>query len=268
MDDQYLDFAKNLALQAGEIIRKNFILGAKREWKADGSPVTETDLAVNRLVIDEIKKKFKTHGVLGEEESALGKDDEFLWVCDPIDGTIPFSHGYPTFAFSLALVKDGEVILGVLHDPILDRLVWAQKGKGAFLNGKPISVSQKSDLKNGMLDLSVTDRFAYKIAGVRTDFDHEGAFTLTLGSVCYGSLMVASGEFIGEIYCSIYSHDIAAAKVIVDEAGGRVTDLFGKEQRYDGGLRGAIISNGKVHDDLVRVIGQFLNRKPQKRESL
>jgi len=90
-----------LARQAGEVMRKDFSLGMKKEWKKDKTPVTVTDTFVNRMVINAIGKEYPEHSILGEEENSL-KDSEYVWVCDPIDGTIPFSHGFPIFAFSLS----------------------------------------------------------------------------------------------------------------------------------------------------------------------
>src|SRR3990167_6073867 len=139
----YKDFAINLAYKAGERMRKDFTLGMKKEWKKDKTPVTVTDTVINRMVIDAIEKEYPSHSILGEEENKM-KESEYVWVCDPIDGTVPFAHGFPIFAFSLALVKNGAPILGVIYDPMLDRLVYAEKGKGAFLNSKPIKVSSFS----------------------------------------------------------------------------------------------------------------------------
>ena len=110
--------------------------------KKDGSPVTKTDLAINKLVIDRVKKYFPSHGVLGEEQSNYVEKADYVWVCDPVDGTIPFSRGMPTCMFSLGLTFKGKPILGVGYDPFIDRLIFAELGKGAFLNGKKIHVSR------------------------------------------------------------------------------------------------------------------------------
>jgi len=124
-----INFAKNLAYKAGKIMRDNFSLGMKKQWKKDGTPLTKTDKIVNELVINEISKKFPAHSILGDERKLMKKSSSFTWVCDLIDGTIPFSHGCPIFTFSLALVKDGKSILGVLfYDVMLDRLFWAGRG--------------------------------------------------------------------------------------------------------------------------------------------
>src|SRR3989344_1795821 len=140
-----LEFAKGIAREAGALMRQNFTLGMKKEWKDDDTPLTKTDLAINQLVLEAVQKKYPEHSYIGEEGNNI-KESEYTWVCDPVDGTIPFSHGYPTFAFSLALTKNGESILGVIYDPIMDRLVHAEKGRGAFLNGKRIAVRKESKI--------------------------------------------------------------------------------------------------------------------------
>src|SRR3989338_9591130 len=123
--DESLDFAAGLAREAGEIMRQNFALGMKKEWKEDDSPITVTDIRINSLVLEAIQKKYPAHSFVGEEGSRI-IESEYVWVCGPVDGTVPFSHGYPIFMFSLALVKNGMPIAGVLYDPILKRMFYAE----------------------------------------------------------------------------------------------------------------------------------------------
>jgi len=254
----YKDFAIDLAYKAGERMRKDFTLGMKKEWKEDKTPVTVTDIFVNQLVIDSISKKFPEHSILAEEISNL-KDSEHVWVCDPIDGTIPFSHGFPIFAFSLALVKDGKPILGVIYDPILDRLVYAEKDKGATLNGKPIKVSSASSFsERTIIDGGIQ---ALGLLGLDEKIQKREVLTTRIYSCVYGGMLVALGEFIAEIYRYINPWDAAAVKIVVEEAGGKVTDLLGLEQRYDQEINGFIASNGRVHDELVRRAKNYFKKK-------
>src|SRR5690606_7148188 len=111
--DEYLAFAKTLATEAGQIMRDHFVLGIDTEWKQDATPLTIADTSINQLVIDQVKQRFPTHGVLGEEAS-FGTDREYLWVVDPVDGTMPYSHGIPTSTFSLALVQNGQPIVAAV----------------------------------------------------------------------------------------------------------------------------------------------------------
>jgi len=247
---EYKTFAINLANQAGKIMRANFNLGMKKEWKKDFTPVTATDIKINKLVINQVKKYFPTHGVLGEEESYNVKGKEYLWVVDPVDGTVPFSHGFPTFVFSLALVKNGVPIVGVINDPIMKRLVWAEKGKGAFLNGKRTKVSKNSSLKKSVV--AVGDKMPKAI----TYLEKKKAFNVNLYSYVYEAMLVAIGEISGAFYTYGFAHDGAAAKIIVEEAGGKATDLNGNDQRYDRKINGQLVSNGLLHRKLI-----LLNQK-------
>jgi len=250
-------FAIDVAKEAGEIIRKNFTLGMKKEWKGDEGPVTETDYRINTILVERVQKEFSQYGVLGEEESYNEKAAN-LWVCDPVDGTIAFSHGIPISTFSLALVQGGEPVLGVVYDPFMDNLYVAEKGKGAYRNGEKISVSDVSDIKQKMIEITTWYRAPYYLAGIGDKIEKDGAITTHLCSLIFATMLVAVGEYVGTIFSGSSAHDVAAAKVIVEEASGKVTDLDGNEQRYDKPIKGAIISNGKIHDYLVRVVKESL----------
>src|SRR3989338_11702533 len=241
---EFKDFAVDLAKEAGDIIRTNFVLGMKKEWKADSSPLTETDTKINSLVIDEVRKNFPAHSVIAEEGSSIQEGSEYVWVCDPIDGTIPFSHGIPTCVFSLALVKDGVPVVAVVYDPFMDRLFTAEKGNGAQLNGTTIHVSPAKTLKNAVVGVRVWkffQRFHFSYAMHNLDHQYD-VIPINLMSVIYEGVLVACGELAATFYQHVYAHDVAALKLIVEEAGGKVTDLFGNEQRYDGKIKGAVIS--------------------------
>ncbi len=243
----HLEFATKLAREAGAVIKANFAIGMKKDWKADDTPVTVTDHAINRTVIEAVRKTYPKMSLLGEEDSFMVEGSEYTWVCDPVDGTIPFSHGVPTCMFSLALVKNGESILGVLYEPFLNRMFTAEKGKGAFLNGKPIQVSKAKTFKRSIT--SVTEPGAYKA------FVDAGSRVMSLLSYCYVSSLVASGELTAAVAWKwAGAWDVAAVKVIVEEAGGKVTDLRGNEQRYDGPLNGAIATNGILHAEALKLV--------------
>lgn len=254
----YKTFAIDLAKKAGETILTNFTKENSSHYKPDGSPVTEVDLQINSFVISEIKKHFPNHNIKGEEQSDLKNDSEFLWVCDPIDGTYNFAHHIPLIVFSLALLKDGQPILGVVFDPFANHLFYAEQGKGAFLNDKPISVSPDTDPAKNIVEISQSVRSIYKLWPLFKNLANAGIRTMRLGSTIYAGSMVANGNFIGMVFAHESAHDIAALKIIVEEAGGRVTDLFGHDQRYDEPIKGAIVSNGKIHQLLVDEIAKIL----------
>lgn len=250
--NNYKNFALHLAREAGTMMKANFVRGMKKEWKSDNTPLTETDVAVNDLVIKSVKQTFPTHGVLGEEASVLTGQEQEIWVVDPIDGTLPFSHGYPTFVFSLALTVKGKSILGVIYDPILDRLAFAEKGQGTFINGQPSRVSTATNLNKSIVHVDAYD----KLFGIRKILRDQGAWTPSLLSAVYASLQVATGDFVGEIFEYPNPWDGAAVKIIVEEAGGKVTDLEGNEQGYDQPINGFIASNGILHSQLLTLVSQ------------
>lgn len=253
---EYKDFMIDLAGRAGEIMLANFSLGMKKDWKEDNTPLTVTDTTINKMVIEEVEKNFPDHALLGEEESNM-KESDYTWVCDPVDGTIPFSHGYPTFMFSLALTHNGKSIAGVLYDPTLKRMFYAEKGKGAFLNNRPIHVSSVSNFKNAMVNLDTDVR----LIGLRKkiiDIVGKDAYATTFYCATYGASLVACGEFVAQVYEYDKPWDGAAVKIIIEEAGGKVTDLAGNEQDYDKTINGFVATNGFVHDELIREIQSSL----------
>lgn len=246
------DFATSVARDGGKAMLAHFGLGMVRKMKTDGSVVTEGDLAVDKIVVQGIREEFPDDGILGEEGSSISGHNGYVWVLDPIDGTLHYSHGIPVCMVSLARVLDGEPVLGVLYDPFLHRLFVAEKGQGATLNGSPIHVSVRSRLTNASVGLG----------SIRAEFHHlcpalskAGAVPVPLFSIVYLTALVAAGEFVGAYFRGKNAWDVAAGKIMVEEAGGRVTDLHGNLQRYDGTVRGAVFSNGLVHDDLLMLVG-------------
>jgi fructose-1,6-bisphosphatase/inositol monophosphatase family enzyme len=262
--ENYKQFAIDIAKEAGKIITDNFKIGMEKKYKWGYSPVTETDIKINQLVIDEVRKNFPTHAVLAEEQSDLKDKYDYLWVCDPVDGTIPFSHGVPVCTFSIALVdNDGQSLLGVIYDPFMNRMFVAEKGKGAFLNDNKISVNQNANLENNYVTIDAWPKAKYDLLKLEYQLrEATGAAILRYGSLCYSGVLVAAGEFTASIFAGNTAHDVAALKVIVEEAGGKVTDLFGNDQRYDKEIKGAIISNGLVHNQILQTVSQLIGKGP------
>jgi len=252
-----LEFAVGLAKQAGEIMKRNFALGMKKEWKDNDTPLTVTDTEINALVMKAVEEKYPTHSFLGEEGSRI-IESEYTWVCDPVDGTMPFSYGYPTFAFSLALTKNGESVLGVIYDPMCDRLLHAEKGTGAFLNGGKIRVSNESEFSRKSF---VSINGEQGLAPVRAKLVELRCRLPKLYSCVYTGMLVATGEFAAEVFEFDSPWDAAALKIIVEEAGGKVTNLLGEEQRYDRPIKGFIAGNPVMHQKLVEMVGPFMNAK-------
>jgi myo-inositol-1(or 4)-monophosphatase len=249
-------FAVELAKKAGKIIQKDFKLGMKSWYKKDKTVVTKADIQINHMVMRSVKKMFPNHSILAEEESDMSKKSNKIWVCDPLDGTLMFMHGVPNCVFSLAYVEDGKPVVGVVFDPFTNRMFYAEKGRGAYLNGKRIYVSTKTDIKYSLMGLCCwKDRGSFAdISDIYKKLIHESTDVLDIGSITYLGALVAAGQIEASIHPATASHDSAALKIIVEEAGGKVTDLFGDEQRYDQKIKGCIISNGLVHNELVKIV--------------
>lgn len=255
--DGLLKFASDLARDAGKIMLQYFDASNQAiETKADSSPVTIADKKINQLVIDRVTKTFQSHGVLAEEGSSH-EDRKELWVCDPIDGTVGYILGMPTALFSLAFVVDGQPEIAVIFDPYQNKLYSATHGQGAKVNNKSLSVSNKDKLAGANIAISASYSQLKDRQQLYDQLPQLGLYLQLIHGNVFKSVLVASGKVDGYIFPGRSAHDIAASKLIVEEAGGRVTDLNGNEQRYDGPIFGAIISNGRLHDRLVELVQDF-----------
>jgi fructose-1,6-bisphosphatase/inositol monophosphatase family enzyme len=252
-----LDFAISVARSAGAIMLDYFDRVNKGvATKADKSSVTEADKLINTLLIDRVKAAYPGHGIYGEEESFEAGRSE-LWVCDPIDGTDGFIMGAPTAMFSLAFVVDGEPQLGVLYDPFLDRLFTALAGGGAYMNGQPVHVSSVSGLDGAILSMAGGLDQVFEREDLLKGLMEQGAKMRMVPGNVFKSSAVSQGKIDGYIFPGKSAHDVAAAKLVVEEAGGKVTDLRGEPQQYNSKITGAIISNGQLHDQLVQAVAAF-----------
>lgn len=254
--DEYLAFAKTLAYEAGAIMKKHFGQNPDASFKEDETIVTVADKEINSLVIERVKAVYPEHAIDGEEESH-GEKGECVWVCDPIDGTNPFAMQLPVSVFSLALVVDGESRVGVVYDPYCDKLYAATKGGGAFVNDTPLQVNKNVLGKRVRMNVDWWSDADYDTLAAMHQLSRDtGVYLLYPGSTTHAAVLVAEGAFVASVFPGTKGKnvDIAAAKVIVEEAGGRVTDIFGEEQRYDGDIRGAVVSNGIVHDEIVKYL--------------
>lgn len=257
--NKYREFAVGVAREAGEIMRKYADMDQQVERKSDNSPVTIADKLINSLLIERVKGAFASHGVLGEEESYKSDRNE-LWVCDPIDGTVSFILHDPHSMFSLGFTVDGEVIVAAAYNPWTDELFTAIKGSGAEKNGKLIRVSDRT-WGNGAVIVSTSDPIhkpyptdsPEAILRIRS----EGNRLFHLSGCVFKGVMIAQGYADGYIFPYDTAHDIAAVKLIVEEAGGSVTNLAGKEQRYDQKINGAIVSHKGVHTELREIAEDY-----------
>lgn len=256
--NDYLKFAKEIANYAGKTMIKYFNQDNGQKYKGDKTVVTLADTEINSYLVKKVKEKYPTHAVDGEEEQ-FGKSN-YLWVCDPVDGTAMYARHIPTAVFSLALVVDGESVLGVVYDPFTDSLYTGVKGQGAYCNNKKISVNNyKLNDKESVIHIDTWPTADYQLMDVYKELGKQ-TYMVNIGSIVRSCICVAKGDFTLAVFPGTKHRncDIAAVKIIVEEAGGKVTDIFGEDQRYDQDINGAIVSNSIIHDEVVREIKKQL----------
>ncbi len=252
---EYLEFAIDIAHYAGDRINYYFSLDKDMSYKRDKTVVTEVDKDINHYLIEKVKEKYPNHSVNGEEEK-FENNSNYVWVCDPIDGTGMFVARVPVSVFSLALVVDGEVQVGVVYDPFFDKMYTAIKGEGAYCNGEVIHVN---NLKLGelgyRLNYEMWNQAKYDTMDIANKLLSQAKIS-SIGSVARSCMAVATGYFSCDLFPGIEhgNCDIAASSLIVSEAGGIVTDFYGNSQRYDQDIKGAIISNGVSHEKILEYV--------------
>lgn len=251
----YLAFAEALAKEAGHIAHAYERHAISFEHKSDNSPVTDADLKINSLVIARCRAAYPDIGVLGEEESiASAKTSGFLWVCDPIDGTIPYSMGMSASMFCLALVEDGVPVVGVAYDFANDRLFSAVKGAGVRLNGEPIE--PPGDVKPmRFVDLEWWPSSIYQLQEARSRLESSNLSTLFIASSVFAGTMVVLRRLMAVVYGSSKPWDGAALYVIATEMGAKMTNLDGEVQRYDQPIKGFILANTDDFDAIFACVG-------------
>lgn len=252
-----LDVAIEAARQAGKFLKNN--LGKVRDiQKKSGQEknlVTEIDKQSEQLIISIIKKHFPKHGILAEESGKQGEISDYKWIIDPLDGTTNYTHGFPVYCVSIGVEHNGELLYGVVYDPNFDELFYAEKGKGAFLNGKKIRVSQTEKLSDSLL---VTG-FPYNIAeNPNHAIEHFVNFLFhsqairRMGSAAIDLAYVAAGRYDGFWEVALNPWDMAAGALLVQEAGGKLSNFSGEEfSIYQSEI---VASNGIVHQQLIEVL--------------
>ena len=253
-----IDDVVSVAKEAGEIIRKGFGTNFSIEYKTNESNlVTEIDKASEKLITEFIKRKYPSHGILAEEGGETKNSSEYIWVVDPIDGTTNFAHGLPIFSVSIGVQKNGKTIAGVVYDVMNDIVYSSGLGSGAFANGIKLNVNKNDKLSHAVL---VTG-FPYNIAdNPENALEKFSAFTKTargirrLGSAAIDLCYVARGVFDGFWEVSLHPWDMCAGKLIVEEAGGLVTDFAGNET--DIFTEKILASNGLVHNQMIKILAE------------
>ena len=243
------------AVSAGNGLREDFlqIASLQIEHKIGPDPVSAADLRAETTVRTELAAAYPAYGFLGEEGGLVGGTDEtHMWIVDPLDGTANFLCGLPLFAVNIALARDGKVVAGVTHVPIMEETFWAETGGGAWLNGKPIAVSGQSDLVRSILAVGIPfagkprhgqflaemERLTPNVLGLRR-----------LGAAAVDMAYVACGRFDAYWEQSLNAWDMAAGVILVEEAGGVVTDTVGRPLVLDNGT--VLASTPQLHSRLL-----------------
>ncbi len=233
---------------AGKIAMRYFDKEFVSEKKADGSTVTQADKEAEKKIIEIISAEFPEHSFYGEEFGKQTKNSDYLWTIDPLDGTGNFERGFAYFCITIALIKNSEVIVGVTLDPCRKELFYAEKGKGAYLNEKPIHVSKYKILDESTIGLSSRRRDLEKnieIIQISRRIKITRSSALDLANVAIGRMDARfGGDY--ELY------DIAAGTILVREAGGKVTNWQGKEWQTTS--RDLIASNGLIHEQIIKYL--------------
>jgi myo-inositol-1(or 4)-monophosphatase len=252
-----LNFAIQTARDAGRVLAEKFGRALQVSNKGDIDLVTEADLAAERLIVERVRSYHPRHAILAEESGETAREDqpsEFKWIIDPLDGTTNYAHGYPCFCVSIALEQAGGIVVGVVYDPVREELFAAERGGGATLNGRRIRVSDVEEINAAM----VCTGFPYDVRD-RGDFArHFRNFIMRAqavrrdGSAALDLAYVAAGRFDGFWEEGLRAWDVAAGKLLVEEAGGRVSRYDGSPFRiYEPPI---LASNGLLHDAMMRVL--------------
>ena len=247
-----LKAALDAAEQAAGIARALFQRNIEVRIKADKSPVTEADVRCEIAIREILEARFPAHGFFGEETGSRGADAESLWLVDPIDGTKAFVREYPMFSTQIALMRRGEIVLGVSSAPVYGELCFAERGCGAYLNGKPIAVSQIATLEAAALSSGNMKSLASGGQWARY-----GALVARVGRIRgYGDFLhyhlLASGKIDAVIETDVNILDIAACAAIVSEAGGRFTDLRGAPLTLQS--TSVLATNGRLHAPVLAAL--------------
>ena len=255
-----LNFAIETAREAGQILLEKFGKKINIFFKGDINLVTEADLASEKLIIEKIRSYYPKHQILAEESgesvAVVDGDKRWKWIIDPLDGTTNFAHGYPCFCVTIALERDGEIVVGATFDPTRDEMFSAEKGQGATLNNRQIRVSETEKLANALIVTGFPYNFKEKESFAKhlTDFLLHSRGVRRDGSAAIDMAYVACGRFDGFWEEGLNPWDVAAGKLFIEEAGGRIT-------YYDGSPFSVYAppicaSNTLIHDEMLEVLGK------------
>ncbi len=264
MSDDFLKAAVEIAREAGAILREEFDRPPQISYKGDVDLVTQADKRSEAAIVKRLTQYFPEHAIAAEEgtghESA--SDSEFRWHIDPLDGTTNFAHGYPCFCVSIGLAQRDTVIAGVVFNPFYDELFAAARGEGATLNGKKIQVSKVGTLSTSLLctGFPVHKRLANPNIHYYWDFTLRSHGVRRDGSAALDLACVAAARFDGFWEFGLQKWDTAAGVLLVEEAGGKVSDFSGQPYRLGGPT--ILATNGTIHEGMRAVALEISERDP------
>lgn len=257
MGNELLETAVEAARKAGEILVQR--LDAHRDIAVKGlrDLVTDADLAAEEAILELITRRFPQHSIYSEESPFREGSSPCIWLIDPLDGTTNYSHRFPCFATSIALLEGNDVILGVVYEPLGKRLFTAQKGNGAYLNGHPLRVSSISQPLRSLIgmDWPRSQDMRKRVLEVLSKLALEVGTIRVMGAASLGFCFVAAGWLEAYFHPSLKPWDAAAGVLLVQEAGGEVTDFRGNQ--WDTAEKGAVASNGLFHRELVKHLSRL-----------
>lgn len=253
--NDFKECAVEIAREAGMFLKNRINSEHTIDYKGEINLVTEADKISEGMITSKIASLFPDHDILAEEFTYTTRGSDFTWIIDPLDGTTNYAHGYPFFCVSIALQKLDTLIVGIIYDPMLNEMFVAEKGKGAFLNDRAIHVSNTNRVIKGLLATG----FPYDI---REDSHNNLNYFNTMimkaqairraGSAALDLAYVAAGRFDGFWELKLNPWDIAAGWLLVEEAGGIVTDMQGKDYYLES--PSILASNGRIHKEMMDVL--------------
>ncbi|HEY4008903.1 MAG TPA: inositol monophosphatase family protein [Acidobacteriaceae bacterium] len=257
---ELLGKAEEIAREAGALLREYFHRGVHAEYKGDVDLVTEADRASEKLITERLRSAFPTHGVYGEEGTRSALDSEYRWYVDPLDGTTNFAHGFPIFcvvlgcerrAPSLRAEEDGEMVAGVIYDPLRDEMFAAERGGGARLNGRPIHVSRTKTLEESLIATGFPSHKRHRNPNIHfyQEFTLRSHGVRRAGSAAIDLAYVASSRLEAFWEFNLNPWDTSAGYLLVEEAGGKITHFDGSKFTLDS--REVFASNGLVHAEMT-----------------
>lgn len=259
IEPKFLDVAKQAAIEAGDFISNLFGKTLELTLKNGDSSnlVTKADLGSEEIIVKLIKKYFPDHNIIAEEGDKVNHNSSFTWVIDPLDGSTSFASGIPNFAVSIGLLKDNKPFLGVINWVSRKELYWAQKDRGAYLNGKKISVRKTRKIEDSVFGFSVgtREKRERKLKNYILPLFSKIRYPYILGSIAVDLSLTSKGVLDAAIGQG-WNWDFIGSVILVSEAGGKVTDFQGNEPDWRKERLDIVASNGFIHNDILEALKQ------------